>query len=137
MNYISTRGQTAPMGFIDAGLTGLAPDGGLLIPESLPDLSSDLDRMAGLSYADLAFEVFQRFTDIPEGDLRGLVDRAYASFRHPDVAPTVKVGNRYILELFHGPTLAFKDMAMQFLAQFFEYALELRDEQLNILGSTR
>jgi threonine synthase len=137
MKYISTRGQTAPMSFTDAGLTGLAPDGGLLVPESFPDLSQDLDRLAGLSYADLAFEVFSHFiTDIPAEDLRGLVDRAYATFRHPETAPCVKVGDRYILELFHGPTLAFKDMAMQFLAQFFEYALEKRGQVLNILGST-
>ncbi|WFB37542.1 threonine synthase [Kiritimatiellota bacterium B12222] len=137
MNYLSTRGKTDPMSFMDAGLTGLAPDGGLLIPESLPDLSGDLDRLATLSYADLAFEVFSHFaTDIPSEDLRGLVDRAYSTFRHPDTAPVVQVEDRYILELFHGPTLAFKDMAMQFLSQFFEYALEKRDQHLNILGST-
>lgn len=137
MRYVSTRGQTDPMEFTDAGLAGLAPDGGLLVPEHLPDLSGDLDRLASLSYPDLAFEVYSHFiTDIPPEDLRGLVDRAYATFRHPDTAPSVKVGNRYVLELFHGPTLAFKDMAMQFLAQFFEYALDQRDQVLNILGST-
>lgn len=136
MKYVSTRGLSEPLDFTDAGLGGLATDGGLLVPASLPDLSGELDRLAGLSYADLAFEVFLRFTDIPEGDLRGLVDRAYATFRHPETAPTVRLGDRFVLELFHGPTLAFKDMAMQFLAQFFEYALEQRDERLNILGST-
>lgn len=125
------------MEFMDAGLTGLAPDGGLLVPESLPDLSGDLERLSGLSYPELAFEVFSHFcTDIPAEDLRGLVNRAYSTFRHEDTAPSVKVGDLYILELFHGPTLAFKDMAMQFLAQFFEYALEQRDQVLNILGST-
>ncbi len=136
MKYVSTRGQAEPLNFTDAGLGGLATDGGLLVPEALPDLSGELDRLAELSYADLAFEVFLRFTDIPEAELRGLVDRAYATFRHPDTAPTVPLGDRFVLELFHGPTLAFKDMAMQFLAQFFEYALEQRDERLNILGST-
>jgi len=136
MKYVSTRGQSEPLDFTDAGLGGLATDGGLLVPDSLPDLSGELDRLADLSYADLAFEVFLRFTDIPEADLRVLVDRAYATFRHPDTAPTVPLGDRFVLELFHGPTLAFKDMAMQFLAQFFEYALEARDERLNILGST-
>lgn len=136
MKYVSTRGQSEPLDFTDAGLGGLATDGGLLVPDSLPDLSGELDRLAALSYADLAFEVFLRFTDIPEADLRGLVDRAYSTFRHPETAPTVTLGDRYVLELFHGPTLAFKDMAMQFLAQFFEYALEQRDEHLNILGST-
>jgi len=137
MNYLSTRGQTEKMTFTDAGLTGLAPDGGLLVPESLPDFSADLDRLTELSYPELAFEIFSKFiTDIPSEDLRGLVNRAYSTFRHPETAPTVKVGDFYVLELFHGPTLAFKDMAMQFLAQFFEYALEKRDQHLNILGST-
>ncbi|MEX2607654.1 MAG: threonine synthase [Kiritimatiellia bacterium] len=137
MKYISTRGQTPPMPFTDAGLTGLAPDGGLLVPERLPDLSGDLDRLTGLSYAELAFELFSHFImDIPPEDLRGLVNRAYAEFRHPETAPTVRVGDHYILELFHGPTLAFKDMAMQFLARFFEYELARRGEELNILGST-
>lgn len=137
MNYISTRGATEPMPFTDAGLAGLAPDGGLLVPETLPDLREELPRLAELSYADLAYEVFSHFiTDIPADDLLGMVNRAYSTFRDPDTAPSVKVGDRYVLELFHGPTLAFKDMAMQFLAQFFEYALEKRDEVLNILGST-
>lgn len=136
MKYVSTRGLAEPLDFTDAGLGGLATDGGLLVPRTLPDLSGELDRLARLSYADLAFEVFQRFTDIPEANLRGMVDRAYATFRHPETAPTVPLGDRFVLELFHGPTLAFKDMAMQFLAQFFEYALEQRDQHLNILGST-
>ena len=137
MRYVSTRGATDPMSFSDAGLGGLAPDGGLLLPETLPDLSGDLERLAGLSYQQLAYEVFARFvTDIPAGDLRGLVDKAYSTFRHPATAPSVKVGDRYVLELFHGPTLAFKDMAMQFLARFFEYELERRDQVLYILGST-
>lgn len=136
MQYLSTRGTSEPLSFTDTGLGGLATDGGLMIPARLPDLSGDLDRLATLSYADLAFEIFSRFTDLPEAELRMRVDRAYATFRHPEVAPSVVVGDRAILELFHGPTLAFKDMAMQFLAQFFEYALEARDTELNILGST-
>jgi len=137
MKYISTRGQTEAMSFTDAGLTGLAPDGGLLIPESFPDFSGELDRLSDLSYSDLAFEIFSSFTtDIPATDLRGMVDRAYSTFRDPEIAPSVQVEDFFVLELFHGPTLAFKDMAMQFLAQFFEYALEKRDQQLHILGST-
>ncbi len=136
MQYQSTRGQTDSMTFTDAGLTGLAPDGGLLIPAAIPDVSDRLADWADLSYAELAFEVFKRFTDISEAALLELVDRAYATFLHSEIAPCVKVGDRYVLELFHGPTLAFKDMAMQFLAQFFEYTLEKRDQHLNILGST-
>lgn len=136
MQYISTRGQTEPMSFTEAGLTGLAPDGGLLVPEHFPNVSQELGRWATLDYPALAYEIFRIFTDIPAVDLRRLVHQAYSTFRHPEHAPSVPVGNRYVLELFHGPTLAFKDMAMQFLAQFFEYALEQRDEHLNILGST-
>ncbi len=136
MQYLSTRGQSAALSFTETGLGGLATDGGLMVPATLPDLSREMDRLGTLSYADLAFEVFGHFTDIPEAGLRRLVDEAYGSFRHPGTAPSVRVGDRYILELFHGPTLAFKDMAMQFLARFFEYALEERDEVLNILGST-
>ena len=136
MQYISTRGKTEPMGFQDAVLTGLAPDGGLLIPASIPDVRDRLDAWSRLSYPELSFEVFKLFTDIPDGDLKYLVDNAYATFRHPDVAPTVKIGDVHILELFHGPTLAFKDMAMQFLAQVYDYVLEQRDQHINILGAT-
>lgn len=136
MKYVSTRGQTDPMPFTDAGLTGLAPDGGLLIPETLPDVSGELERWAELSYPDLAFEVFQRFTDLPEATLRTLVNASYATFRHPETTPLVRAGSLRVLELFHGPTLAFKDVAMQFLARFFEHALEERDLRMNILGST-
>lgn len=124
------------MGFMDAVLVGLAPDGGLLIPESLPELGTELDAWADLSYPELAFEIFKHFTDIPEKDLRGLVNRAYAVFRHPEIAPVVKVGNVHVLELFHGPTLAFKDLAMQFLSQVYDYVLEQRDQTINILGAT-
>lgn len=124
------------MGFQDAVLTGLAPDGGLLIPESIPNIEHRLAEWSALNYADISFEVFKLFTDIPEADLRKLVDDAYADFRHRDVAPTVKVGDVHILELFHGPTLAFKDMAMQFLSQVYDYVLEQRDQHINILGAT-
>ena len=130
------RGKTEPMGFQDAVLTGLAPDGGLLIPESIPNIEHRLAEWSALNYADISFEVFKLFTDIPEADLRKLVDDAYADFRHRDVAPTVKVGDVHILELFHGPTLAFKDMAMQFLSQVYDYVLEQRDQHINILGAT-
>jgi threonine synthase len=124
------------MGFQDAVLTGLAPDGGLLIPESIPDVRDRLAEWTDLSYPELAFEVFKLFTDIPEGDLKNLVDASYATFRHPETAPTIKVGDVHILELFHGPTLAFKDMAMQFLSQVYDYVLEQRDQHINILGAT-
>jgi threonine synthase len=137
MNYISTRGQMEPIGFQDAVMTGLATDGGLLLPESLPNVADRLASWSGLTYAELAFEVMRLFApDIPCGDLRNLVNESYARFDHPEVAPTVKVGDVHILELFHGPTLAFKDVALQFLGNLFAYILEQRGGRLNILGAT-
>ena len=137
MKYISTRGQMEPIGFQDAVMTGLAPDGGLLLPETLPDVTDQLASWADLSYTELAFEVLSLFaTDIPAEDLRKLVNASYATFDHPEVAPSIAVGDVYILELFHGPTLAFKDVALQFLGNLFAYILERRGGQLNILGAT-
>ncbi len=137
MKYISTRGQMAPIEFKDAVMTGLAPDGGLLLPESLPDVSGKLDAWSNLGYVDLAYEVMSHFaTDIPEEDLRKLIAESYATFDHPDVAPSVQVGDVFVLELFHGPTLAFKDVALQFLGNLFAYILEQRGGKLNILGAT-
>ncbi|VGO19965.1 threonine synthase [Pontiella sulfatireligans] len=137
MNYISTRGQMAPIGFQDAVMTGLAPDGGLLLPEQLPNVTEKLDAWSKLSYPELAFEVIRLFaTDIPADDLQKLVNDSYAAFDHPEVAPSVAVGEFEILELFHGPTLAFKDVALQFLGNLFEYILEKRGGRLNILGAT-
>ncbi len=137
MKYISTRGRMEPIGFQDAVMTGLAPDGGLLLPESLPNVSETLDAWSKLSYTDLAFEVLRLFaTDIPDDELRQLIDTSYATFDHPEVAPSVKVGDVYVLELFHGPTLAFKDVALQFLGNLFAYILERRGGKLNILGAT-
>ncbi len=137
MKYISTRGQMEPIGFQDAVMTGLAPDGGLLLPASLPDVSDKLADWAKLSYQELAFEVISLFaTDIPADDLKKLIDDSYATFDHPEVAPSVEVGDFRILELFHGPTLAFKDVALQFLGNLFSYILEKRGGRLNILGAT-
>jgi len=137
MKYISTRGRMEPIGFQDAVMTGLAPDGGLLLPETLPDVMDMLDDWAQLSYTELAYEVMRLFaTDIPEEDLRQLISASYATFDHQEIAPLIKVGDVYVLELFHGPTLAFKDVALQFLGNLFAYILERRGGQLNILGAT-
>jgi len=136
MRYVSTRGLTPEMGFERAVMTGLAPDGGLLVPTHLPDVRARLDSWAGLSYQDLTAEIMGLFTDIPPDHLRSLVDQSYAAFTHPDVAPVVRVGPVHVLELFHGPTLAFKDIALQFLGHFFEYVLEKENRWLNILGAT-
>jgi len=126
-----------PVSFLDAVMTGLAPDGGLLLPESLPDVSGKLVAWQDLSYQELAFEVMSLFaTDMPSEDLKGLIDKSYATFRAPEVTPVVPVGNVHILELWHGPTLAFKDVALQFLGNLFEYILAKRGGELNILGAT-
>jgi len=137
MRYVSTRGNTPPMAFQDAVITGLAPDGGLLVPAEIPNVSARLDDWCGLDFTRLAYEVMGCFIDdIPPEELRALVERSYASFDHPEVAPLVDLGETQILELFHGPTLAFKDVALQFLGQLFDYILGQRDGQLNILGAT-
>lgn len=143
MRYISTRGQTDPMPFKEAVITGMAPDGGLLIPETIPDIRGDLPHWQGLGFIPFAQELIARFADdMPRETLDGLISRAYESFDHEEVVPFQALkgiaGNHDVLvmELFHGPTLAFKDVALQLLGQLFEYILEERGEHLNILGAT-
>lgn len=136
VRYVSTRGGTEPMGFRDAVMTGLAPDGGLLLPDRIPDVGSVLGELKTLSYTELAFEIMRRFTDVAAPDLRTLVDRSYRVFRHPSITPVVPVGDLHILELFHGPTLAFKDVALQFLGNVFEFVLAERGGELNVVGAT-
>jgi len=141
MKYISTRGGMEPQAFTDILLEGLAPDGGLALPETLPVISAEtLESWRSLSYADLAFEVLSIFaTDIPAEDLRALTHAAYREgvFSTADIVPLRPLdGGLQLLGLSEGPTLAFKDMAMQFLGQVFEYVLTKRDTTLNILGAT-
>ena len=137
IRYISTRGAQAPLSFKDAVMTGLARDGGLLVPDRIPHVSSQLEDWKDLDYPDLAFEIIRLFTDdLPEPRLRELITAAYSTFSHPDIAPVRKVGSLHVLELFHGPTLAFKDIALQFLGRLFEETLEERDARLNILAAT-
>ncbi len=137
IRYISTRGRQAPLAFQDAVMTGLARDGGLLIPDRIPDVAGRLAEWQDLDYTDLAFEIIRLFIDdLPEARLREMITAAYAAFAHPDVAPVVRVGNLHVLELFHGPTLAFKDIALQFLGRLFEEILEERNERINILAAT-
>jgi threonine synthase len=125
------------MGFCDAVLTGLAPDGGLLLPETIPDVRDRLAHWRTLDYVALARELIALYVDdIPRPVLDDLINRAYATFDHPSVAPLVRVGDLHVLELFHGPTLAFKDVALQLLGRLFEYVLAERGEHLNILGAT-
>ena len=138
MRYISTRGGINPIPFKDAVMMGLASDGGLLLPQSYPVVTREqLESWRTLSYPELAFEVISRFVDdIPADDLKNLISRSYATFSHPEVTPVVKQDGVYILELFHGVTLAFKDVALQFLGNLFEYILAERNQTLNIIGAT-
>jgi len=138
MQYFSTRGGIPHIPFTKAVLMGLAEDGGLLLPRTIPRIGSDtLASWQGLNYSELAFEVMSRFIDdIPISDLRTLINKSYAAFNHPEVTPLVHCGNIHILELFHGPTLAFKDIALQFLGNLFEYLLAKDESVLNILGAT-
>jgi threonine synthase len=137
MQYISTRGGGCPLPFQDTVLTGLARDGGLFLPLTIPDVRSRLKTWAALPYPDLAFEVIRLFADdVPEAALRDIVARSYATFRHADVTPVVPVGPVHILELFHGPTLAFKDIALQFLGNLFALQLAATGRRLNIVVAT-
>jgi len=119
-------------------MMGLADDGGLIIPESIPNVADRLPAWRGLEYGGLALEVLRLFaTDIPEGDLGSLIDKTYGPAYGGEVAPTVRVGPIFVLELWHGPTLAFKDVALQLLGNLFEHILARRPgARLNILGAT-
>jgi threonine synthase len=140
MRYLSTRGQAAPRDFESVLLAGLAEDGGLFLPESWPGLSpAEWRALRGLPYAELAARLIHRFTGdaLAFEQLRAMTGAAYAGFGHPAVAPLVQLDTRcFALELFHGPTLAFKDMAMQLLGRLFDHALAKRGERITIIGAT-
>ena len=138
MQYISTRGGITAVPFTETVKMGLATDGGLLLPRTIPRIDrATFESWQGLSYQDLAFEVMTRFIDdIPVSDLKALIKRSYEPFDHPDIAPLVHLDGLHILELFHGPTLAFKDIALQFLGNLFEYLLRRDDSFMNIIGAT-
>ena len=137
--YSSTRGGVCGVDFKSAVMMGLADDGGLLLPNAIPQLTAaTLERWRTLAYPELACEVMSLFIGdaIPADDLRRLVTASYATFDTPEVIPVRKVGDLFIAELFHGPTLAFKDVALQFLGNVFEYILAQTGQRLNILGAT-
>ncbi|MDB5316472.1 MAG: threonine synthase [Rhodospirillales bacterium] len=140
MRYISTRGQAVPRGFEAVLLAGLAEDGGLFIPDTWPSFTdADWRALRGLPYPELAARVMHPFIGdaIPFETLRDMTTRAYAGFGHPAVAPLVQLDtNVFALELFHGPTLAFKDMAMQLLGLLFDHVLAKRGERVTIVGAT-
>ncbi len=140
MKYISTRGQSPALEFEDVVLTGLASDGGLYVPQSIPQFSKEeIASWAGLSYQELALRVMSPFVagSIPEDDLKDLIARSYSGFRHDAIVPLVQTGhNEWILELFQGPTLAFKDVALQFLGNLLDYVLKKRNQKVVIMGAT-
>ncbi len=136
MNYVSTRGNAAPVDFVSASLMGLAPDGGLFSPEAFPAIERP---SASATYVETATRILSAFAggSIPEAAIRGMAERAYAPFAHQSVAPLVEVGpGRWMMELHHGPTLAFKDVAMRLIAQLYDHILEARGERMTILCAT-
>ena len=140
MNYISTRGEAPALAFDDVLLSGLARDGGLYMPETWPAFSpSEIAGFKDLPYPELALRVMRPFVGdaIDEGALAGIIDQAYANFDTPEIAPLKEIGEgEWLLELFHGPTLAFKDLAMQFLGPVFDHVLKARGEWITIIGAT-
>ncbi|WP_372603428.1 threonine synthase [Actibacterium sp.] len=140
MRYVSTRGQAPVLSFEEAMLTGLARDGGLYLPETIPTLSADqIAALAGQSYEDVAFTIMRPFIGdtFTDDEFRAIIARAYAGFGHAARAPLVQLGaNHFLLELFHGPTLAFKDFAMQLIGQLFQAALSRSGKRVTIVGAT-
>ncbi|SDS67165.1 threonine synthase [Opitutus sp. GAS368] len=139
MKFVSTRGQTEALSFTEAVAVGLAPDGGLFLPQKLPDLTPHLAKWEGLGYTDLAFEFLSLFaTDLEPAVLRDIVQRTYGTFAPAEtIAPLRKLdGNLYVLELFHGQTLAFKDFALQLLGHLYEHQCVESGQGINVLGAT-
>ncbi|CAH1224277.1 Threonine synthase [Paenibacillus auburnensis] len=140
MEYISTRGNVEARGFIDTVLMGLADDGGLMVPVQIPVISPDmLEEWRKLSFQELFLEIFSHYTndEIPYDDLKEMVYTSYGNFRAPEVTPLHKVNDSlYVLELFHGPTFAFKDVALQFMGELYSYIAKVRGEIIHILGAT-
>nr|WP_324259121.1 threonine synthase [Cellvibrio fontiphilus] len=140
MKYISTRGLAPALNFEEVVLTGLAPDGGLYVPETLPTFSQEeIASWAGLSYQELAFNVMKPFVAgaVSDEDFKKIIADAYSTFRHDAIAPLVQTAhNEWILELFQGPTLAFKDFALQFLGHLLDHLLKKRDQKVVVMGAT-
>ena len=140
MKYISTRGLAPALGFGAAMMTGLARDGGLYVPETVPAMTgAEIAALAGLPYEEVAFRVMRPFVAgfFSDDELKGLLAKAYAGFNHAVRAPLVQLApNHFLLELFHGPTLAFKDFAMQIIGQMMQAALVKSGERITIVGAT-
>ncbi|MBO6103052.1 MAG: threonine synthase, partial [Opitutales bacterium] len=138
MKFVSTRGLAEPLNFSQAVMEGLASDGGLFVPEKLPDISGLIDSWEGLPYSKLCFEFLKIFApEIPEADLLKIAENSYKNFDDPQIAPLSRLDeNLYLLELYHGPTLAFKDFALQLLGNLYEYLLGKSGKSINVLGAT-
>jgi threonine synthase len=140
MRYVSTRANAPELSFEEVVLAGLASDGGLYVPASIPQLSAEeISALRGLAYDDLAYAIISRFTgeEIEPAALKRIIDESYATFRHEDVTPLVRLDDEtFILELFHGPTLAFKDVALQFLGRLLDHILQKRGKKAVIVGAT-
>jgi threonine synthase len=146
VRYISTRGQAPVLNFTDVVLTGLASDGGLYVPEQMPQFNrQEIASWTGLSYQELAFKVIAPFivdddnhkSEVSVDDLKSIIHKSYQGFRHKAVAPLVQIGhNEWILELFQGPTLAFKDFALQFLGHLLDHILNKRQQKAVVMGAT-
>ena len=140
MRYISTRGTAPALTFEQAMLTGLASDGGLYVPETIPTMTADeIAALAGLPYEDIAFRVMKPFIGetFTDAEFKEIIAKSYAGFGHDARAPLVQLGpNHFLLELFHGPTLAFKDFAMQLIGQMFQASLSRSGKRVTIVGAT-
>ena len=138
MQFVSTRGQAGSVSFSEAVSQGLAPDGGLYLPSEFPDITPFLSEWENMSYSELCFSYFRLFaTDINENTLREIVEDSYSRFSHNEIAPIVSLDeNLKVLELFHGPTLAFKDFALQLLGNLYEEQIKKSGRDLTILGAT-
>jgi threonine synthase len=140
IKYISTRGNAPKLSFKDVVFEGLASDGGLYIPESWPSLSKDMiNSFSSMTYQEIAYAVISPYVDssLTEKDLKDIIDKSYSCFDNPEITPLKKLNNEhYLLELYHGPTYAFKDLAMQFISQLMDFYLKENSQSINILGAT-
>ncbi len=139
MNYISTRNNKKKVSFEHVFLKGLSEEGGLFVPDKLKKFDhNELIELENLDYKNLAFNIIKFFTGdfIKETDLKYLIDKSYSSFREENVIKLNKIEQNYLLELYHGPTLAFKDVAMQLIGNFYEYYLKKNNKRINIIVAT-
>lgn len=138
MRHISTRGKISNLSFEEAVMMGLADDGGLLIPKEFPQIQKYLEKWRGYSFVELSIAIISQYIDgeLPDADIEMIIKKSYSTFSNKEITPIVSVGNLNVVELFHGPTFAFKDIALQFLGNLFEYFLQKRGHYLTILGAT-